>query len=371
MLGIGGPTFIGDWAKAVGTFAHVVGITAVPTLPNAVRRISGGMGWASVAGIDVLFVRVPRFRPTRWFWRLNAELETRRLLAAARLVEAMNGRINLIHSHFYAAAAAVPNLAKRLGVPFVHTEHTSHLAARDPSKLISRAGMTILKEVFSKASCVMLVGQDQLVAIERLGLPGRLSVIGNPIDSEIFEIRQARGPRRRLISVGDLVPRKRQGLILTALAQLGQTRGNLVLDLVGSGPEEANLRRLTGSLDLDGSVNFHGRLSRLQVAGLLAQADLYIHAAEAESFGVAIVEGLLSGLPVVTTRCGGVSDLLTKAIAVVVDDPEPVSFARAIDVALDSDGFADAESIAAWAEQRFSLRSVGKVIEMVYQQALE
>ncbi|MFN2487946.1 MAG: glycosyltransferase [Acidimicrobiia bacterium] len=307
-----------------------------------------------------------RLRPSRWFWRINNNREARLILGLLERI----GPIDLIHSHFSAAAGAIPHVSRVAGIPFVHTEHSSHLASPDPLRSTSRAGRAIMKQVFAAAKAVMLVGPDQLAAVRKLGLRGNITVVGNPVPSELFSAPKERARAgTRLISVGDLIPRKRQGLAIAAMA-IVRRQMPVELHLVGSGPDEPKLRDLVSNLDLEAAVVFHGRLPRSEIAHLLAESDLYLHVSATESFGVAIVEALFSGVPVVTTRCGGVTSDLSTSVARLVDNEEPAEVARAVIESLDSDRFLKPTEIAAWAKERFGPEAVGQRIEANYRMAL-
>jgi len=370
MLDLAGPTFIVDWAQSVGRFAEVIGVALVAALPPTTRRVGRGVARGEIGGIEVWFGRRRRLRPSRWFWRLNRRREARLMVELLRQIAAHHGPVDLIHSHFYPTAAPIPIVSERTGIPFVHTEHSSHLAAPDPLRLVSPAGRKIARSVFASARAVMLVGEDQLLGMGRLGLEGQVSVVGNPVPSTLFWPARAQAQTgTRLISTGDLIPRKRQALAIAALAQIRQ-RTAAELHLIGAGPEEEKLRAIAKELGLESAVVFWGRLPREGVADLLRRSDLYLHVAETESFGVAIVEALLSGLPVVTTRCGGVTSELTAEVGSVVEEDDPDAIAQAVVDVLESDAYSDRTSIAAWANERFGAEAVGRRIEAQYGLAL-
>jgi glycosyltransferase involved in cell wall biosynthesis len=82
------------------------------------------------------------------------------------------------------------------------------------------------------------------------------------------------------------------------------------LVLAGTGPDEAFAKDRVRELGLDKSVEFTGVLSNEEVASRLRKTDAVLNLSRWESFGVAILEALASGVPVIATDVGGVSEVL-------------------------------------------------------------
>lgn len=371
MLAPAGLTFISDWAAAVSGFADVVVVSVVSALPADASQGSRKVARISRNGAEVIFLRRRRLRPTRWFWRLNALLESRVVLQALQAHKPAI-RLDLIHSHFYSAATAARHVARRLGIPYVHTEHSSNLAAPDPGHYVSKSGMVIMRQVFGAAAAVTFVGENQLAAAKRLRLPGRFTVVPNPVQPSGFLIKSPSFQRRRrLVTVGDLISRKRHDLLLRAFALVLADDPSVELDIVGEGPEGPRLRALLQHLNLGQAAHLIGALPRTGVAEALARADLYVHTSERESFGVSIVEALFTGLPVLAVRCGGVTDELRPDAATVIETDDPTELARAITDALRRGDFADPATIAAWAREQYGPTEVARRMRAVYLQALQ
>ena len=146
---------------------------------------------------------------------------------------------------------------------------------------------------------------------------------------------------RVILQASRLEPLKGQRLHLTALAEL-KHRGGWVCWLVGGAqrPAEATylaeLKRLAASLEIAERVRFPGH--RRDVPRLLAAADIVCHPNEApESFGLAFVDALAAGRPVVATRLGGAIEVIDDSCGVLVD-PTPEAVAAALAGLLDDPG---------------------------------
>ena len=119
--------------------------------------------------------------------------------------------------------------------------------------------------------------------------------------------KSARGVR--FCCVGRLVPYKNFACAIRALALIPEDPAGL--DIIGSGPELATLRRVAREADVDEKVRFMGFLDSASVAGYFREeGDCLIHPAGGiEPFGVVIAEAMANGLPVIASElCGAAVD---------------------------------------------------------------
>jgi L-malate glycosyltransferase len=198
-------------------------------------------------------------------------------------------------------------------------------------------------------------------AVENLSLPETTSVevVPNFVDPEEFHPGDDRPDLRRLFPAlswdGPVRPAvllhasnfravKRVGDAVLALAQVLRTRPAGLI-LVGDGPEREAVARLAAALGVTGQVAFLGE--QLQMARFLVQADLFLLPSEQESFGLAALEALASGVPVVATNVGGLPEvvrhgetgwlvpvrdppaLATAVLKLLADEPSRAAMGRA------------------------------------------
>jgi N-acetyl-alpha-D-glucosaminyl L-malate synthase BshA len=81
------------------------------------------------------------------------------------------------------------------------------------------------------------------------------------------------------------------------------------LVLIGDGPERSRVERLVHELDLAHEVRFLGK--QLHFVKVLQEADVFLLPSETESFGLAALEALSCGVPVVATRVGGLPEVIS------------------------------------------------------------
>jgi glycosyltransferase involved in cell wall biosynthesis len=138
-----------------------------------------------------------------------------------------------------------------------------------------------------------------------------------------------------LISVGRLISSKGQVFLINAFSRI-YNKANIVLNIVGDGPDEHMLRELAQSLGVADRVHFLGHQDN--VADLMFKADMFIFASKSEGLSNAVLEAMALGLPSVVVDAPGVSechvdsetgfitsrdlDLFVDRILLLVNSPE-------------------------------------------------
>ena len=146
---------------------------------------------------------------------------------------------------------------------------------------------------------------------ELFGIPGdRIRVayqscspaFAEDIPGEALEkLRRAHAlPSEFILFVGSLIPRKGVQTLIDALAAL-PAADRPGLAVVGKGPLEGALRAQAARLGLGGLVHFLGRVADADLPGLYRLARVFAYPSAGEGFGIPILEGLASGVPVVTS----------------------------------------------------------------------
>ena len=212
----------------------------------------------------------------------------------------------LIHAHFvgWGYMVAVP-LARILGVPVTVTAHEVELPELEPETLryIQRyADIVTIVSTEYKRHWVNLTGSED-----------KLRVVHNGVDLGEFDRAMApklRSDCVRLVTVSRLVPHKRVEDGIKAVRQLIDRGLNVEYRIVSDGPERSKLEALRSELQLEDRIRFLGFLPREDVIAEILASDILLHPSEAEGFGIAVVEGMAAGLPVVVARSGGVRDIV-------------------------------------------------------------
>lgn len=161
--------------------------------------------------------------------------------------------------------------------------------------------------------------------INTIGNPGNLCVKYNPINVEqiIQKSKESTGYRRPenqllFVSVGRLVDQKNFEMLLECVRKIGN-KDKFELWIIGEGGNRNNLENMIKKYELD-HVKLLG--NQINPYPIMKQADWFISSAVWESFGLAIQESIILGVPVLTTRCPAVDEVFDKKAGIVVNNSE-------------------------------------------------
>ena len=144
------------------------------------------------------------------------------------------------------------------------------------------------------------------------------------------------------------------------------------LTIAGSGPEESRLRELAARLDIGAQVDFPGRLDREQMAELYRQADVMINPSLADNMPNSVLEALASGVPVVSTKVGGVPFIVEDGVtALLVEPGQAQAMADALLRLADDSALRHRLATAGLADvQRYAWPRIAPLLANVYRAAI-
>ena len=179
----------------------------------------------------------------------------------------------------------------------------------------------------------------------------------------------------RLVTVGRLSWQKGYDILFNALAELSRRGVEWTLDLVGSGELEGTLRAQATSLGIGERVHWLGR--DVELREVLTHAHAFVTATRAEMFGIAVLEAMAFGLPVLAPAVGSLLEVVADGVAGHLEPfgPESTLPARLADVlarwAADPAECARLGAAgAARARREFSPAALAAGVTQVYRDAL-
>jgi glycosyltransferase involved in cell wall biosynthesis len=244
----------------------------------------------------------------------------------------------LIDAHYvYPDGLAAVMLGKLLGLPVVVSARGSdiHLFStfRTIRPLIARA--------LQRADAVIAVSQGLKDRMVQLGCPGeKIVVIGNGVDAKQFRPASQAEMRARLnlplgspivVSVGNLKEGKGFHVLIDAFARLRGRGRDIMLVIVGGGPDRALLEKKIKAGGLEKSVYLAGAQPHESLAEWYNAADIFCLASSSEGCPNVVLEAMACGLPVVTTAAA--AELVTSPALGIVTDRTATAFEAAIDEA--------------------------------------
>jgi glycosyltransferase involved in cell wall biosynthesis len=225
---------------------------------------------------------------------------------------------------------------------------------------LARLGLTLLVRPLRKKDYAAAQQPDQFIALSThiqqaiKKYYNRDSVlISPPVDTERFAQVNPESTAQRFVTMGRQIPFKRTDVLIEACNQAG-----LPLTVIGNGPEHAKLEKLAGP-----STIFLTNVTDQQMPNVLRKARAFLFAAE-EDFGIAPVEAMAAGLPVIAYRGGGALDYVEEGkTGLFFDEPTAASVRAAIHQFEDSNfKTADIKKQAARFSQECFRRSIQKLV---------
>lgn len=215
-------------------------------------------------------------------------------------------------------------LAKMLGV---HVPHVLTLQDGDPYEKVFerwfiRPLSPLLDSGFRSASIVQTISTYLATWPARRGYKGRVEVIpnGSSLPSaqeysaqEIAELKERAGKKEGeifLISVSRLVHQKGIDTVIRTLPLLPP---HIRFLIVGDGPDKDMLVNLARELGVTERVLFTGQVDRVMTAKYRKISDIFVLPSRSEGQGISFLSTMVSGLPMVTTREGGLADFIFDA----------------------------------------------------------
>lgn len=342
----GGERHLADLSHALVKLGHEVYVASVPGSPLAAKL-------SPVTRAHNLTLS-----------RINY---VKNVIRVARFVRAHD--IEIVHAHAardYHLAALALRFASRGRL--VLTRH-----ALFPLRRINRP-------LLRSAGCVIAVSQAVADSLRLSGVidASKITVIHNGIEIERFDQPAPRSRDSPVVvgTVGHLAPIKGHDVFVRAAALISARRPSVHFVIIGEDKSphmsyRRHLESLLAELGLSGSVTMPGWRDDMPAA--LSSLTLFVSAARSEPFGLAIVEAMAVGLPIVAAASEGALEIIDDGVngkLAPVDDPE--ALADAIDNLLNDP--LERERLGRNAQltagQRFSVSRMASDTEQVYREVL-
>jgi N-acetyl-alpha-D-glucosaminyl L-malate synthase BshA len=234
----------------------------------------------------------------------------------SKIVEVSRRRpLDLIHAHYALPHAASAYLARALlaaETPNAAPKVVTTLHGTDITLVGSDASFLPLTRFSILASDAVTTPSAWLAAAthEKLDVPDdfAIDVVPNFVDTERFAPTTATArPAPTLVHVSNFRPLKRVADVVEIFAQVRAARPAR-LRLVGDGPERPRALARIAALGLDADVELLGE--RIDLPAVLRDAALFLLPSQTESFGLAALEAMACGLPVIASAVGGLPEVV-------------------------------------------------------------
>ncbi len=237
------------------------------------------------------------------------------------------GRFDLIHglTIYSPMAFMAVRFAQTRDIPSVFTCHSiieSHFQI-----MLHRPFLPPIR----RAERVIAVSDATAVFCRNLGIaPNRIVTVHNGVDTSTFRVDvDGTAFRNRLMLDGQpvvvtairLAKRKGPHLLIDAFGEVLKAVPEARLVIAGDGSEQESLTRMIHRLGIGDRVHMIGRLSKEEVAELMAAGDVFVLPSSLEAFGLAALEAAAAGTPVVCSNAGGIPEVFQHGVNALLYAP--------------------------------------------------
>jgi glycosyltransferase involved in cell wall biosynthesis len=269
------------------------------------------------------------------------------LIERAEQMFAGVGPFSVLHAHDWLVGLAAHALRRRYGLPLVTTVHDvavgKYLGRLDRDQQYISFTERWLGKISDCIICCSEHVKQELVSCYRADA-ARVEVIPCGVDPAAFDAEVnldafrsvfARPDERLLLYVGRLDPEKGVQTLLDAFGRLAAARRELRLVVVGEGKLRPGLQQEAAGLGLGERVTFLGYVAPPALAAVYRMAEVVVVPSLYEPFGLVALEAMASGTPVVASSAGGLAEIITEEVGLLVPPGNAEALAQAIACVLD------------------------------------
>jgi N-acetyl-alpha-D-glucosaminyl L-malate synthase BshA len=291
-------------------------------------------------------------------------------------------KLDLLHCHYAIPHASAAYMAQQIlkeegiNIPFITTLHGTDitLVGKDPSF------EPVITFSINKSTKVTAVSESlRADTFEHFKINREIEVVPNFIRISDYTLENNQKYKERYAPNGELLVThisnfrkvKRVHDVLDVFRKLLEKGVNAKLILVGDGPERNILEKSCRDWGLCDRIVFLGSLkSTIEV---LAISDLFVLPSETESFGLAALEALAAGVPVIASRAGGIPEVVTHGFSGYLSSVGDVDDMadNAFEILNSSENLQKFKTNARKEAARFELDAILPIYENLYRVAIE
>ena len=222
------------------------------------------------------------------------------------------GKPDLIHAHDIRFGIYVANaINNKYKIPFLTTECSSEIAENLFPRLLKKSAINILKKSKAVTACSKPFSKifKKKLGLKNINVGTIYPVLPNDISKNF--ILNKKKKNFVFITVNRLDKNKNIKLIIQSFIK-GFKNENAILKIIGDGPEFKNLLKITKDNNFEKKITFIKKATREEMKKELAYSDCFLSSSFHETFGVVLIEALAFGVPVISTKAEGPSEIVNN-----------------------------------------------------------
>lgn len=257
---------------------------------------------------------------------------------------------------------------KKLRLPYVITEHWTGFLSSDGRYSKNKTLKFSLPKVADGAEKILPVSVDLKKALIKNKLGKRFQVIRNVVDTEKFYIKNE--TKNRFLVVADLENNQKNIIgIINAFYIFSKKHPKVRLSIAGGGNDEDLIKNRITQLNLSNKINLHGRISAEDLNNLLGESYASILFSNYENLPCVIVEAFAAGVPFISTKVGGVEEIISKERGILIPAKDEEELIKAMNQTLTTKW--DKKAIRDYAINSFSYQKIGQELNSLYNEIID
>ena len=259
-----------------------------------------------------------------------------------------NFKPDIIHTHLW-EAEIVSRQIKTSQVKWFSHFHDNmpqlqkHYFPKSKTQITNTYERFLMLKQYQQCSNYFICISQHTLTYAQKNLPKRFhsatSFLPNAIDVKAFrkpiDWQKKQTNTISLVSIGSLVDKKNIAFLVPIANELLRKNINFIMHVLGDGPNKTNLQDLVDSNQLTNHIILHGNVDNVQ--SFLWDADIYIHPATYEPFGLVLLEAMAAGLPVICLDGGGNRDIIENGKnGFIIHEQDPKLFAQKIETLINN-----------------------------------
>lgn len=256
----------------------------------------------------------------------NLMQEVLRYAAVAMKVVA-DEQFDVVYAHDWLAFPAGIEVKRITGKPLIVHVHSTEFDRCGGADGINQGVYEIEKRGMEEADRIIAVSAfTKNIIVSRYGIPeSKVRVIHNGLDGDMMPSVRSGKPRLKALKesgysivlfLGRITLQKGPDYFVRAAARVVEKDPNVMFILSGAGDMEHSILELAASLGISKNILFSGFLRGEELREAYELADLFVMPSVSEPFGIAALEAIHAGTPVLISKQSGVSEVLRHALKV-------------------------------------------------------
>lgn len=352
-----------DQAKALARAGHEVIYAAIDM--RSIRRWRK-WGYESFVKDEVYIeaINVPCGRIPRNLLIKMSELSFKYLYK--RLLKRY-GQPDIVHAHFLYGGYITIRVLGKSEIPLVLTEHSAIVNKEVIPNSTLRYGMRTYPHF------------DRIIAVSKSlsrvlwkNFGAHSIVVPNIVDTDNFEFESVSKKTKYydFISTGRLTDNKGMDILINAFTGTFYSENTVRLFIYGDGPERKNLKTLIADNKMNERIFLMGKVDRSVIAEKMKTSQCFVLASYEETFGLAYIEALAMGLPVIATKCGGPEDFVNESNGILISTNSITELSKALTEIRENHLNYDPRKISREIKQTFSGEIIAERLNDIYHEIL-